>query len=125
MIRVKQKGSFDNTQKYFKKALKVSEIDGVTSIAEKTLEKLKQATPMDSGVTRESWRYLIVNKRNSKEIQFINDNVNDGVKIVLLLEFGHVNNNGSWVQGEPFIDDIIRNSYNEILNTTWKEMKRL
>ena len=54
-IKIKVKGTYDKTYKYFHTALTITSIQKLKSIAEKALEKLKDATPKDSNLTANSW----------------------------------------------------------------------
>ena len=40
---------------------------------------LASATPVDSGLTADSWRYEITNKQGSAKITFYNSNIQNGV----------------------------------------------
>jgi len=127
MIRIKSKGDWKRTDRFFKESIKISKIENITLLAEKCIERLKVVTPKDSGITSDSWSYEIVTDNiNGKKILYINNtNIQNGVTIVLLLEFGHASSSGSWIEGQKFVTPIIREEYNKILAETWKEMKRL
>lgn len=125
MITIKHKGDFRKTKKYFSKSLKITKIKNAEIIAKNCVEKLKEATPKDSGITAESWTYTIIRRKESVAIEFINTNIQNGVNVALLLEYGHGTSNGGWVEGKEFIEPTIRKAYLEILNKTWEELKDL
>lgn len=125
MLKIRTKGNWDRTDKFFKKSVRITEIDDITTLAERCIERLKEATPKDSGLTAESWGYEIVKDRGKKTLYITNSNIQNGVKIALLLEFGHATTGGTWVEGQNFIGPITQKEYNKILSETWKELKRL
>jgi len=125
MITLKQKGDFSKLDKYFKKSVKISKTENVTLFADKCLEKLKEATPKESGLTSESWKYVIVRRKNSTSVQFYNTNNQNGANVALLLEYGHATRSGTWIQGQNYIDPVVKETYLNILNKTWKEMTDL
>lgn len=125
MLKIKTKGNWDRTDKFFKKSVKITKIEDITTLAERCIERLKEATPKDSGLTAESWSYEIVKDRGKKTLYITNSNVQNGIKIALLLEFGHATTGGTWVEGQNFIGPITQEEYNKILSETWKELNRL
>jgi hypothetical protein len=125
MLKIKTKGNWDRTDKFFKKSVKITKVEDITTLAERCIERLKEATPKDSGLTAQSWSYEIVKDRGKKTLYITNSNVQNGVKIALLLEFGHATTGGTWVEGQNFIGPITQKEYNKILSETWKELKRL
>ena len=50
---------------------------------------MKAETPKDSGLTAESWSYQIDKTKNKKTLYITNSNIQNGVKVALLIEFGH------------------------------------
>lgn len=125
MINFKHKGNFDKFIKFVKKALDITEKPTITSIMERCMENLRAATPVDSGLTAQSWSYTVTHERNKTIIQIINSNIQNGTSVAFLLEHGHATATGGWVPGKHFIDPEIKKTYDEILETTWKEVRRL
>lgn len=125
MLKIKTKGNWDRTDKFFKKSVRITKIEDITTLAERCIERLKEATPKDSGLTAQSWSYEIINDPGKKTLYITNSNIQNGVKIALLLEFGHATTGGTWVEGQNFIGPITQKEYNKILSETWKELKRL
>lgn len=125
MLKIRTKGDWDRTDKFFKKSVRITKIENITTLAERCIERLKEATPKDSGLTAQSWSYEIVKDRGKKTLYITNSNIQNGVKIALILEFGHATTGGTWVEGQNFIGPITQKEYNKILSETWKELKRL
>lgn len=125
MLKIKNRGNWDRTDNFFKKSIKITKFKNIPLFAETCIERLKEATPKDSGITAESWGYEIIQTKNKSLLNIYNTNIQNGVKIVLLLEFGHATASGSWVEGKQFVGKATQDAYNQILNDAWKELKRL
>lgn len=125
MIKIKQKGNFENLDKFLKKSLKIIKIDNIVPIAEECMQKLKEATPKDSGLTADSWSYEITNTQYKKILTIYNSNVVNGVNIAFVIDVGHISNGGHWVEGKDYIEPEVLGAFNKILNNTWKELKGL
>lgn len=125
MLKTKNKGNWDRTSKFFNKSIKITKIKDIKNFAEKCIERLREETPKDSGLTAESWNYEIHKTKNKNSLYITNSNIQNGIKIALLIEFGHATISGNWIEGRNFIGPITLNVYNEIVNDTWKELKKL
>ena len=125
MVTFKQKGNFKRTSKFFRKSIRITRVRDINSLADECLQKLKDATPVDSGLTADAWSYKIEKKKGYRRITFYNSNIQNGAKIALLIEYGHVSRNGTWVRGKKYIQPTIQENYNKILNKTWKELTNL
>lgn len=126
MIKFKSKGDFSNLENYLKKSKRKSRIgEQATQIAEICLDELKAATPVDSGLTAESWDYEININGRTTSIIFYNHNMHEGLNVALLLEYGHGTSSGTWVEGKEYIDPVIQKNYLNVVNDKWKEMVKL
>jgi hypothetical protein len=85
---------------------------------------LSSATPVDSGNTANSWYYEIENKKGQVRINFLNSNINQGVPIAIILQYGHGTGTGGWVQGRDYINPAIQPVFDRILQDIWKEVTR-
>lgn len=87
---------------------------------------LKSATPVDTGLTADSWYYEI---RTSESmgyyaILFYNSNVQkEWANIAILLQYGHATRNGGYVQGRDYINPAIRPVFEEMASKVWEEME--
>lgn len=84
---------------------------------------LERYTPKDTGLTSRSWRYEITQDSNSSIISFYNDNVNDGVVIAVILQYGHGTKNGYWVEGQDYINPAMQEAFNKLANDAWEAIK--
>ena len=125
-IKIKVKGTYDKTYKYFHTALTITSIQKLKSIAEKALEKLKDATPKDSNFTANSWGYEIIqNGSKGISLYFTNSNVKNGVNIAIILDAGHATVDGRWIEGKKYLDKVTKEIYDDIMQETWEELKNL
>ena len=81
---------------------------------------LASATPVDSGLTSESWNYEIKRSRGSYSIIWSNSHVVDGTPVAIMLQYGHGTGTGGYVQGRDFINPAIRPVFDRIADKVWK-----
>ena len=61
-------------------------------------------------------------KGNGYSIYWTNSNVNDGVNIALILQYGHGTGTGGYVQGIDYVNPAIRPIFDSMANEVWKEV---
>lgn len=122
MIRFKHSGNFNNTESFFRKAKERSYLRVLKKYAKAGVEALASMTPSDSGKTASSWGYEIVQKNDGYTIYWTNSNVNDGVNIALILQYGHGTGTGGYVQGIDYVNPAIRPIFQSMANEAWKEV---
>lgn len=122
MITFKQIGDFSKTMSFFQRISKPIRTSTIEKYAKQGLEALKNATPVDSGVTASSWYYRIEDDKGIISITYYNSNVNDGVPIAIILQYGHATRNGGWVQGRDYINPAIQPIFDQIAADAWKEV---
>jgi hypothetical protein len=125
MIRFKQKGDFHNTEKFFKNAETLEYSPLLVKYAELGVEALASATPVRTGLTRDSWSYEIRKSTNSIAVYWSNSNIVNGVPIAVILEYGHGTQNGGYVQGRHYIDPAIQPIFDQMANDAWKEVTQI
>lgn len=122
MISFHNKGDFSKTISFLnrvKKPIKMSILDKYGRAGVRALES---ATPVRSGLTAKSWGYKIKISRGSATISFYNSNINKGVPIAIILQYGHGTRNGGWVQGRDYINPAIQPVFDELTNSAWSEV---
>ena len=125
MIRVKHKGDFSKTTLFFEDVLKRKYLRKLQQFGEAGVKALSEATPKDSGKTAASWSYEIGQERGRTTIRWTNSNVNDGVNIAIILQYGHGTRNGGYVQGRDYINPAIAPIFDQIANEAWNEIIRM
>ena len=125
MISFRQKGDFSKLTRYLervKEAVKVGDLD---KYGREGVAALASATPVDSGKTANSWYYEIENKKGSASITFYNSNIQNGVPIAIILQYGHGTGTGGWVQGRDYINPAIQPIFDKIAENAWREVTTL
>lgn len=125
MITFRQKGDFSKLTRYLERAKEVIKLCDLDKYGQEGVDALSSATPVDSGLTASSWYYKIENKNGSAIISFYNSNVNNGVPIAIILQYGHGTNNGGWVEGRDYINPAILPIFEKIANDAWEEVTKL
>lgn len=122
MIKFKQRGNFNNTERFFKRAQKMDFFKNLEKYARAGVAALASATPVDSGNTANSWGYEIVKEKGRISIYWTNSNINDGVPIAVILQYGHGTNGGGYVEGRDYINPAIQPIFDQIADAAWKEV---
>lgn len=122
MITFTHKGDFSKATKYFEKVKKASRINVLDKYGQAGVNALSSATPVDSGLTASSWSYEVVRQNGSVRIDFLNSNVNKGINIAIILQYGHGTGTGGWVQGRDYINPAIQPIFDKIAEDAWKEV---
>ena len=123
MIKLSSTGNFNKTEKFLKRSNNIKlELD---AYGRKGVAALAAATPVNSGETANSWYYEITKQNGKYTIAFKNSNINNGVPIAIILQYGHGTNNGGWVEGRDYINPAIQPIFDEMAEAAWKEVKRL
>ena len=123
MIKLSSTGNFNKTEKFLKHSNNIKlELD---AYGRKGVAALAAATPVNSGETANSWYYEITKQNGKYTIAFKNSNINNGVPIAIILQYGHGTNNGGWVEGRDYINPAIQPIFDEMAEAAWKEVKRL
>lgn len=125
MITFRQKGDFSKTTKFLERARKPIRLSDLDKYGREGVAALASATPVDSGLTASSWYYEITNQNGRVSINFLNSNVNKGVPIAVILQYGHGTRNGGWVQGRDYINPAIQPIFDKIVNNAWREVTKL
>ena len=124
LIRVKHKGNFNNTENWFDRMLRHDHLKILSQYGEKGVEALKAATPVDSGVTADSWSYEVEDNGKTSTITFKNSNESNGVNIVILLKYGHGTKNGGYVQANDFVTPALEPVFKDLANAAWREVTK-
>ncbi len=122
MIKLTTTGKFDKTNKFLKRASNWNKTVNLDKYAQKGVAALSSATPVDTGLTASSWYYRIDRKDGLISITFLNSNINKGVPIAIILQYGHGTRNGGWVEGRDYINPAIRPIFDELADAAWKEV---
>lgn len=124
MIRIRHKGNFSRTERFFNMIRGRSYLNILDKYGQQGVEALSQATPVRTGKTAASWTYEIRSEDGRSTISWINTNVNNGVNIAVILQYGHGTGNGGYVKGIDYINPAMKTTFEEIANAAWKEVEK-
>lgn len=126
MISVEVLGGFNSTIKAIKKMERdYIENKPILKIAgQKGINALRSATPHRSGKTAGSWYYEIIEHPDSIELAWLNSNINHGVNIAVIIQYGHGTGTGGYVQGIDYINPAIRPVFEGIASDLERRLKR-
>lgn len=124
MISFRQKGDFSKLTRFLERAKEVVHLGDLDQYGRAGVAALSPATPVDSGETAKSWYYRIEHKQGTATISFHNSNVQNGVPIAIILQYGHGTGTGGWVQGRDYINSAIQPIFDQIVDNAWKEVTK-
>nr|DAU60892.1 MAG TPA: type I neck protein [Caudoviricetes sp.] len=122
MITFVQKGDFSNLTRFLERAKNSVHLGMLDKYGREGVAALAAATPVDTGVTANSWGYEIVRKNGAVSIVFKNSNIQNGVPIAIILQYGHATGTGGYVQGRDYINPAIQPIFDRIADEAWKEV---
>lgn len=125
MITFRHKGNFNKLTIFLEKADRTARLKDLDKYGREGVAALASATPVDTGLTASSWYYEIKRQNGVVALNFCNSNVNDGVPIAIILQYGHGTRNGGWVEGRDYINPAIQPIFDKIANDAWREVTKL
>ena len=125
MVTFRQKGDFSKMTRFLEKAKEAVRLGELDKYGREGVAALASATPVDTGLTARSWRYEIVQEKGVARILFCNSNIQNGVPIAIILQYGHGTGTGGWVQGRDYINPAIQPIFDQIAKEAWREVTKL
>lgn len=125
MVSFRHKGDFSKLTRFLERAKETVRLGDLDKYGREGVAALASATPVDTGLTANSWYYKIEHKNGSVAISFHNSNIQNGVPIAIILQYGHGTNNGGYVQGRDYINPVIQPLFDKITNDAWREVTKL
>lgn len=119
--KVKQKGSIDA---YIKRMYNLADSEEIRRLAEFGLNELIEATPVETGLTASSWSYKIEKTDTGFSINYYNDNMTEGVPVIILLQYGHVNHLGKYCDGTDIVNPVINGIFDDLVVKIKREASR-
>ena len=125
MITFRHKGDFSKTSKWLRKIREAARLGILDKYGREGVAALASATPVESGLTANSWYYQVERRNGTVAIVFYNSHVNQGVPIAIILQYGHGTGTGGWVEGRDYINPAIQPLFDKAVNELWREVTRL
>lgn len=123
-ISIRSKGDFRKTEKLLKKSLGRDYRSVLEKYGQMGVSALAAYTPVDSGITASSWSYEIIQNGSSMSIVWNNSNVQRGVNIAVILQYGHGTGTGGYVEGRDYINPALQPIFDQLAEAAWKEVTR-
>lgn len=122
MITAKSYGSFDKTTKF----LKFMESERIFTVLDHYgrmgVDALSRSTPRDTGRAASSWGYEVEHKPGRHVIYWFNNDVEGGVNIAVIIQYGHGTGTGGYVEGINYINPAMQPVFDNILEDIWRQV---
>lgn len=122
VIEFRHKGNFNRTESFLNRLKGFSIDDILNSYGQQGVTALTETTPRLTGTTANSWTYSIEKRQGSISIVWSNTNVNKGINIAVILQYGHGTRNGGWVEGRDYINPALQPLFDKIANDAWEKV---
>ena len=124
MITIRHKGNLSKTTRFLERAKHAVRLADLDRYGREGVAALASATPVESGLTASSWYYEVVYTKSGAKIVFKNSNIQNGVPIAIILQYGHGTGTGGWVEGRDYINPAIQPIFDKLANDAWREVTR-
>lgn len=121
-ILFRHRGNFHKTEKFLKKSFGKDYLPILEKYANQGVDALAAATPVDTGLTASLWGYRIIEENGKISIIWENYNVQKGINIAVILQYGHGTRNGGYVVGRDYINPALRPIFDKMAEAAWKEV---
>lgn len=118
MIGITSSGDFGKTRSFLTKVRRAELFGDLNRYGRMGVEALSKATPVDTGLTANSWEYRIVKTSRGPSIEWYNTNGN----VAILIQYGHGTRGGGYVQGRDYINPAVRPLFDKISQDVWKKV---
>lgn len=124
MIRVRQRGDYAKLTRYLERMKNTASLIDLDKYGKEGVAALASATPVDTGLTARSWSYKIFRGDGKASITFYNSNIQNGVPIAIVLQYGHGTRNGGWVEGRDYINPALQPVFDKLAKEAWREVTK-
>lgn len=124
-IKLKVSGDWKKTTNFLDKAKDIFKRKSFDDYGRMGVEALRAATPIDTGNTANSWYYEVKKDNNEVTINWLNRNVNKGVVVAVILQYGHGTGTGGYVRGTDYINPAMHKVFQKIADDLWREVTNL
>lgn len=123
-MKITVKGDWKKTDKFLERVKNLFKSGVFDKYGRAGVNALQSATPVDSGLTANSWSYKIKRSRGHVSIVWNNSNVNKGVPIAIILQYGHGTGTGGYVAGRDYINPAMRSIFDNMADELWREVTK-
>lgn len=123
MITFKHRGNFNKTEGFLKEASNPRLKSIFEKYGREGQHALEEATPVDTGETKQSWHYKVEETATGYSLSWYNTVMAGKTPLVILLQYGHGTRGGTYVQGRDFINPAIQPILDKLADSLWKEVR--
>lgn len=120
MVQFSSTGNWKRTERFLAFIMAGRQYAFLDSYARRGVDALRNATPVDSGLTAASWGYEIERSATQVKITWTNTNIHNGFPVAVGIQVGHGTGTGGYVSGRDYINPAIHPVFDEIANSVWK-----
>lgn len=123
MIKATSSGDFENTTKFLNFMKSGALWKNLDKYGRQGVDALSSATPFDTGRASQSWGYQLGSQNGRYSISWFNTDVEGGVNIAVIVQYGHATGTGGWVEGRDYINPAIRPVFDRIVDDIWGQVR--
>lgn len=123
-ISFKHTGNFSKTLQFLNIITNRTYLNKLNKYGLQGVEALANATPKRTGLTAASWTYTIEEEDGKVTMTWYNTNVQNGINVAIILDYGHGTGRGTYVQGKHYISPAIQPVFDRIASDVWKEVTK-
>lgn len=124
MFRLVSRGSFNNILQFFNWVDKKDILKDLHDIGRIGSQLLRENTPVDTGRTAASWDYEIEQIERGWRVSWKNTNINKGVLVAVLIQYGHATGTGGYVPAIDYINPVMEPIFGKAADDLWEEVKK-
>ena len=121
-VTFRQRGDLSKTERFLRNAQAAIKFRNLETYAEQGLTALQNSTPYETGETARCWYYTIERTSNSVSVIYKNSNIQNGVQIAVILQYGHGTGTGGYVEGRDYINPAVRPVFDKLADDIWEEV---
>lgn len=123
-ISFKHTGNFSKTLQFLNIITNRTYLNKLNKYGLQGVEALASVTPKRTGLTAASWTYKIEEEGGKVTMTWYNTNVQNGVNVAVILDYGHGTGRGTYVRGKHYISPAIQPVFDRIAEDVWKEVTK-
>lgn len=123
VITLTHHGSFSKTEKLFERCKNLFKKGELDKYGELGVKYLYEATPKRTGLTSESWYYEIHHDAEGVEIIWKNSNIQNGIEVAMVLQYGHGTSTGAYVKGIDYINPALKKLFEQLAKDAKEEVR--
>lgn len=123
MVTITAKGGYKKTNSFFQRLLGIVNKSILDEYGKKGVIALSENTPVNTGETADSWYYNVVRGHGFARIEWCNSNINEGVSVAVMAQYGHASKNGYFIEGQDYINPALAPVFDEMAERLWEEVK--